>query len=318
MILLVELMLEEDPMLCFDVFLPLLEILLYANLASIIIFPDGMYSEVTQYYEQTENWLLGLDNTQLPYFIAGITITVIRDYYRAGEIRLSFRSWALIAICLITICIRWPATSVVGMIIILPVILVPRLFVRSKILNIITYLVVVALFFFGIVIFRFQYYFAFLIQGVLHKNLSFSGRTGIWDYTMDAIRQSPVLGFGSLSLEQAWSLIHQSHAHNIFLQMMFSGGVMSLLLFIYMHIIIAIKLMKNNHNGIASFLSVIVFSVLIVNQAEVYQSGLIFLVYVLAYHSDKIIVRQRAYQYIKEKNPHSCRFSRVKYHVSYR
>ena len=318
-ILLVKIMLDEDPMLCFDVVLPILEVLLYVNLISIILFPEGMYTDIVGIgYERSENWVLGLDNAQVPYYIAGLAIAIIRDYYRLGELKLSIRSWMLIGVCYTTILIRKPATGIVGMTILFPAIVFPKLFAKSSLLNVVTYMLMVVLFFIAVVILRTQDHLAFLIQGVLHKSLSFSGRTFIWDNAIAVIKMNPWLGLGALTQERTWNYLGQIHAHNIILQMLVSGGVLLLCFYIYMHIIIARKLMRNNHNGIASFLAVVLFSMLMMNQMENYQTCLWLLVYALAFYSDKIIMRQREHLFVKAKNHYKFHLNGVKYHVSYR
>ena len=309
MVLLIKMMLDEDPMFCFDVVLPLLEILLYANLISIILFPDGLYTDIVGAdFERSENWILGVDNAQTPYFIAALSVAIIRDYYKLGELKLSFRSWMLIGVCYGTVLIRKPATALVGLFIILPAILLPKLFTKSRILNIVTYMTVIIVFFFAIIIFRTQNHFAFLIQGVLHKSLTFSGRTRIWDNAISVILHNPLLGIGTWNEEVIWSYLGQIHAHNIFLQVLVSGGILEFSFFVYMHIIIARKLIKNNHNGIACFLAVVVFSMLIMNQMEIHQTGIWFFTYELAFNSDKIILQQRKYPCKKNKIRNSVGF----------
>ncbi len=303
MILFVKILLEEDPMLCFDVFLPLLKVLIYANLISIILFPNGMYTDMVgvNYYRST-NWILGTDNGHVPYLIAGMTIAIVRDYYQYGKAKISFRSWCLIVACYMTVFIRWPATAVVGMIIIFPVIFMPKLFAKRKWLNIVTYMIVAEVFFFAVVIFRTQNYLGFLIQGFLHKDLTFSGRTPIWNQAMSAISAKPLLGWGVYDSKTAWGYLGHVHAHNIILQMLFSGGILQLVFFLYFHILTMKKLMKNKHNVITCFFSVMIFSMLIMNQMEIYQSGIWFLIYALAYNSDKIIMHQRECQLVRNRS----------------
>ena len=304
MVLLVKILLEEDPMLCFDIFLPLLEILLYANLFSIFLFPNGMYTSpygVDKIW--TENWILGLDNAQVPYFIIGIAIAVVRDYYRFDGFKISYRSWCLITVCFVTVFCRWTVTNIVGMIVILPMILMPKLFTKSKLLNIITYLIIIAIFFFAVVIFRFQDYFEFVLQQVLHKSVTFHNRVFVWDRAISMISMNPWLGYGEIGEANTWGYLGHIHAHNIFLQILFTGGALQLMFFLCMNIVVAMKLVKNNHHKIACFLSVLIFSVLIIDQMETYQSNMFFGVYALAFYSNKIILNHQKIP--TKKNRHS-------------
>ena len=294
--LLVKLLLEEEPILCFDVFLQPLEILLYANLISILLYPKGMYVDFSYTgYMISTNWILGIDNAQAPYYISGIAITIIRDYYRFSSLKISSRSWCLITVCLITILLRWQATVVVGMVIIIPVIICPKIFMKSKTLNALTYMIGVLIVFFAIIIFRSQNYFSFIIQKILKKSLTFSGRTLVWDRAISVILKNPLLGIGIWNTEKNWSYLGQIHTHNIFLQMLVLGGILQLLIFLILHVLVVKELMKNKHNPIACFLSALIFSMLIMNQAEIHQTGLWYIVYLLAFNSNKIIFQESMY-----------------------
>ncbi|MFR3202482.1 MAG: O-antigen ligase family protein [[Clostridium] leptum] len=66
----------------------------------------------------------------------------------------------------------------------------------DKLFNFRNYLILNILLFFVIVIFRMQNLFAFLIEDILHKNLTLTGRTVIWDRTLELIGEKPILGHG--------------------------------------------------------------------------------------------------------------------------
>ena len=90
--------------------------------------------------------------------------------------------------------------------------------------------------FFSIVLFRLQNLFAFFIEGVLHKGLSFTGRTDIWDKAIEMILESPFLGYGIAQSGKVYRLSKGKyyHAHNAFLEILVEGGVFALIAFLMM------------------------------------------------------------------------------------
>lgn len=80
--------------------------------------------------------------------------------------------------------------------------------------------------FFTVVLYRLQNVFAFLIEGVLHKGLSFTGRTEIWDMAIKNILASPALGYGIAQSGKVYRLRKHKyyHAHNVFLEILMEGG----------------------------------------------------------------------------------------------
>lgn len=94
--------------------------------------------------------------------------------------------------------------------------------------------------FVSVVILRVQNIFSFLIEDILHRSLSLSGRTYIWDEAIRLIKLNPILGYGrgetanyfaveyymsNLSLKQG-----VYSAHNAFLQTCYEFGIIPIIL----------------------------------------------------------------------------------------
>ncbi len=69
------------------------------------------------------------------------------------------------------------------------------------------------------------------ISALFSKSISFSGRDRIWGLSLDWIAQSPLLGYGIEDSVTSVEKIAQTHCHNIFLQLLYTGGLVSLALF---------------------------------------------------------------------------------------
>ena len=106
-------------------------------------------------------------------------------------------------------------------------------------------LIVLLASFLAIVIFRIQNIFSFLIVDILHKSLTLSDRTYIWDAAIESILSHPILGTGitdSLSgnvhLKLSY-LVKDIFAHDLYLDYLLMGGIPALCIFVC--ILISVK-----------------------------------------------------------------------------
>lgn len=84
-----------------------------------------------------------------------------------------------------------------------------------------------------------QKYFNFLIQGVFHKNLTFSGRTYIWQEAVKQINSHLIIGNGlseSSNIIYIYQQVNSAYirkgyfsCHNTYLQELYYGGILSLI-----------------------------------------------------------------------------------------
>ena len=106
---------------------------------------------------------------------------------------------------------------------------IKRLLAKFDLKTAIFVLLVFAIF---VVKFRLQYLFEFLIVNVLHKSITLTRRTAIWDVAIRMIQQRPILGIGAQSDAFNYAHFGVNHVHNIILELLYQGGIVSLLLFI--------------------------------------------------------------------------------------
>ncbi|MEQ8155641.1 MAG: O-antigen ligase family protein [Clostridiaceae bacterium] len=101
--------------------------------------------------------------------------------------------------------------------------------------------------FFLIVIFRLQRLFSFIIEDILKKSLDFSNRTEIWDVAISMVAQKPFIGYGADFENGVVRILNTYYyGHNLFLEIMLSGGVTSLFFFILAVNSVRKKVMKTN------------------------------------------------------------------------
>ena len=225
----------------------ILGVLIFANFISILLYPNGMY--ITRF---TNNWILGYDNVHVLYILPFLCFFAI---YTVENNSSALLKWIVLLVFSLSIYITWSATSVVGVTIWLVFFAMSKLYgVRKVITNFRLQIMISAILFFSIIIFRVQNLFAFLIVGILGKSLTFTGRTRIWDKALILFNKSPVYGIGVLSTEGNRSYLSgAAHCHNYYLQILYQSGLIGMICFMAIMFLL-IKPKKNSYDGIIKYL----------------------------------------------------------------
>jgi O-antigen ligase len=158
------------------------------------------------------------------------TMFYIAYYSRVVYHRLTFKNILLIAISVLTLFMGDSSTAVVIAIIAL----LSVLFIHRVRLGHYFYLTVFTIFqFFIISAQRLSEIplVADFITNYLGKDLTFSGRSNVWEVTMNAINSS-FFGYGRGNSVVSSQIIGLSESHNMILEILLTGGVILLILFI--------------------------------------------------------------------------------------
>lgn len=287
--MLVELSLREGPEVTLDMLFYPLTVLILANFVLMCLYPGGICTGGTYNYSYN---FLGIDNFLAPILIPYMFITALRSTMLYGE--LDFTAYAMIVVCGISILLVWAATGMMG----LAVALVFLLFFYQRrfqtLFNGLTSMLAGFGLFFGVVLFRLQNLFAFLIEGVLHKGLSFTGRTEIWDEAVRMFLKQPWLGYGYAQYGKIYRLRKGKyyHGHNIFLEIAVEGGVLGLGCFLMMLASSAGQLLRHRKHPYACLISAGIMSVAVMTTMEPYHDSNGLLIYgllVLGYHVGTLI-----------------------------
>lgn len=214
-----------------DAFSKLIAFYIIINAVTLILFPDGIGMFLPGYdflrVDSRMNWL-GLDNGYIKYFLVAIVVFSfsLREKPKYRNI--------LFLIMLITMVYVWSGTGIVCLVIMLLYIF----FISKKqIVKYVNYWICTAIgliSYLGIVIFRVADLFADFIVGYLGKDVTFTGRTLLWDQALLLVSKHPLIGYGVYDYDLLVSSANgQAYsAHNTILQMMLMGGVLSLFCFI--------------------------------------------------------------------------------------
>ena len=195
------------------------------NLVVMLVLPDGLYVQEFESGDLVRKYLLGYpDAGALFYLPAAIFSAVIaRDGNKA------YQKWHLLAVGIgVTSSIMSDSSASIVCLIALAA-MMP--FKRFGILEKYKYmpLVFVAL----LVVMKIQTLFDGIFQELFHKDAALSGRDEIWRLTTEMIMDNPLIGYGFSLAPKITLDTHMVvfHCHNLYLNIMYEGGVFAAMLF---------------------------------------------------------------------------------------
>ena len=274
------------------------EWIVYANLITVLKDPEcgvvldwgrGLFS-VPIYFFGPDNWFMYLCIPALCVALLYLRLQVCEDSSPRKTAKL-LRGICLILACYITVFICLPVTTVVAMLafaavliagwipgvhhcIIFPVVLLGGIAANL-----------------AISVFRVMETVPFLktlIQDVLQKGLTLSGRTGIWDFLQERIGEHLWLGIGTP--KGGYEIIGQflDHMHNQIFDLLAQGGIPALVLFSAVLVLVGVQLTIQRKVPSAKIMTAAMAGLLVMCIPEVCRHGSIFLLFPLAYYVSQI------------------------------
>ncbi len=287
--MLVELAVRDDPALAVDMLVMPLTLLILVNFVLLCLLPKGLCTGGTYGYKYN---FLGIDNFLAPVLVPYMFLTALRSSMVHG--RLNWFAYTMIGVSSVSLLLVWSATGLMG----LAVALVFLLFFYERrfqtLFNFDTAMGLGAGVFFSVVLFRLQELFAFFIEGVLHKGLSFTGRTDIWDKAIAMFLKSPFLGYGIAQSGKVYRISKHKyyHAHNVFLEILVEGGVFSLTAFLLMLAAAGRQLLIYRRHPYACLLSAGLMAAAVMTTMEPFLDSnglLLYALVFLSYHVGSLI-----------------------------
>lgn len=263
-----------------------LEILTFLNLIIILISPEGLYNigYARKYF------LFDHVNIAIRYLLPGCCLEMIRSYLESNKI--DKRCAFYLSSVILTLILTTPVTGIIGFIaFILAFLLTKKVNLIRKIIQPFNSVLGAGTVSFLIIVVKIQIYFSSFIENVLHKDITFTGRTEIWQRTIDLISNNFLIGYGRLSIEDRINILNASSPHNQFLVIMFEGGILLLILTFIGMFYITKKLKKCRNKEISAILLSTIFSYSIMWITEPFSytgTTLMLIVWLLAYRSYKL------------------------------
>ena len=205
-----------------------LEILIYLNLLCLILFPKGMYLSHETYGSST-NWLMGYDNHWFIFYYGAYFLALVNILYGGNELR----SYLLIAVLHATALFTMSGVLVAG-ILLMDFILFFRLY-QWKIFRFETILAGSLFLTVALIFFQTNEAIQYAITQIFNKEDSMSARARIWRGAIALVKQHLLFGNGRLfavDAQRIYGLPAAINAHNMWLEILVEGGVLTLVIFI--------------------------------------------------------------------------------------
>lgn len=251
----------------------ILNFLMIINFITIILYPNGMYINATKY---KQNWILGYKNSHILYLLPCVVVNFVLAF--KNKQNLDLKSYVIFAICFISILLVNSSTGIVGMMIILLYIIFRKFADRIKLINSYSSLFIYLVSFVSIMILKIQNLFKFLIVDVLKKDLTFTGRTYIWDSVLKSIKTKPLLGYGNVTYQYNKYIFT---THNTILDILYKSGVLGLVTYIIILFETSKTLYINRDDKTSKFLSVVLLAYFVIMLTEAYNISYYFFILVI-------------------------------------
>lgn len=270
--------------------------LIILNYISMLIFPDSFY---TDYRGMDVTWIFGNYQQNFNWFVVFIAIsfyvkTIWREYIKYINV------FVYILIILTTLRV-WSATTLSALAIVFGLLLCYRLYPKISIFlnpfyayltGIITTILITG--------YNIQEYFAFFIETILQKSVNFTGRMRLWGNAIDWINEKPLFGHGIEMSAVTFSKIGKTTAHNHYLNLIYNGGMIYLVLTCILVYIVAVKTRKYRYNNSIMFINVSLIGYFVYFLAEAKINLDIFILLLAsAYYISKILEDNES-EYIME------------------
>ncbi len=199
----------------------ILNILVFIDFSFVVLHPTGI--RVGLY----NIWFFGAKNSHITFILPTLFINYIYLFVlkQKNAFKIFFYIITILICCYILISVQ-SATSIIAIALFIVLIFFSKNKFFSKLsMNLITLMYLVL--FVSVVFFQFQNNFAPFFQTFFQKDVTFTGRTKIWDTTIELIKIKSIYGYGmepSAIRVLKYHNIAALHSHNMILEIIYEGG----------------------------------------------------------------------------------------------
>lgn len=248
-------------------------------------YPIGMYRD--QLYD-SKYFFMGLGNSSYFFFLPAIIMTVIYSLIKHHNINFFVYLFSILTIVAFNYIDSKSAT--ISMIFLLILLIFYKNRVLKKFINYKFVMVFAILYFYLVVYLRIEIQMSSFVSDILHRNPNLTGRFHIWDRAFYFIQQKLLLGYGLEYIKVSILRFGINHVHNIFLDLLYSGGLLSLCIYAILMVLIGIKLYKYRSSPISSVITFGFFAFFIAAMMDYYNvSYFIFPLYIFAYNIEYLV-----------------------------
>lgn len=213
-----------------------LMILIVLDMFSILLYPNGMYSNALY----SANWILGFKTQRANIAVPAIALLATESYLEYSKIRLYV--WFVAVASIIASYLCESTGGMLGvifeMLFLVLLIYTEKGKIRSKVGKIVTnkwisFLIIIIIDIMVTVLNDVSMFEPFIVDA-LGKDISFTGRTVIWAEAILLFLKSPIIGCGFLDSTQFIRLTGNyggTQPHNLFLAILVYSGIIGILLY---------------------------------------------------------------------------------------
>lgn len=141
-------------------------------------------------------------------------------------------------------------------------------------------------------------YLAPLIQNVFHKNITLSGRVLIWERSYLAIKDALIFGYGFEPVDISYSRISINHTHNLFLEVLYRGGLIGMILLCIIFISMAKDSVATKGNIMSEYLKTMIFLFIVFSSMYfAFYRYHYLIIFILLSHLDSIVTTRKECTY---------------------
>lgn len=208
---------------CLRMLILVFEFLIYVNLITVLLYPTGLYQSVDAVISARYGWFLGHQSLFSMYAGPAICVAAIRLNNEDGILN-KIRPILLITACIAQIVILGSANNIICLLVITLGTAIMTLFNMKK-FPLKTAFVGVGVLVLVICVFQATSFMEPFVVNYLHRSMTFTDRTFIWERAIVHIKDKFFLGCGIQNDEIMRTIIGAGHAHNQYLQCFLIGGV---------------------------------------------------------------------------------------------
>lgn len=240
--------------------------LLIINYLSILLKPINYFNQNTRIH------FLGYDNDVVPIIFTFLLFLTLNIYLKNGKNTFSYIG---IGIAILTLLKTWSANGIVGLVILLIYLVFFRKNKTDKIINFKNIFILSIIVFVCLVVFRMQDKLEYIIVNVLNRDITFTGRTRIWDNALKTWKEHKLFGVGIFDFIQRSKIYGVYHAHCTYLNILFEVGIFGFL--IRMFLFKEVNNILKRYHTIISSLIVCFFAIYFsITTIEVYVNDILF------------------------------------------
>lgn len=282
-----------------DILMFSMEVFLYINLISMILYPAGMYRVVTRgVYEELVPvardavrtnarviWLLGHQTMLIRFTLPAVCIALLYWHDKSKEKKIDFRSLFLILVCVIETIIANSAGNY--MILLLFAGFCLYFIFKGKINNVMVYVGIVAIYIFAINLNENSWLLNFL-SDKLGRTVSVSTRIPIWMNAIMAWLEKPVFGYGYIneSSDTIRNLLSLGNPHSSYLWALFEGGIIGFMLLCLMVNIFgrSMKHYWKSRSALIIYSAFICLLICMIDDDHIFRTPFFLIIFSLTYH----------------------------------